>query len=1521
MADLLPGRHYRLCLDVDGLGSLYSTGQSSITQIYISPIISAYTGVQTLNTVQDQVLDVRCTATAECSSLTVWYLTAGTCGESGDASLQPQQISPAQATGVLSASSSSGGHEARLDGAKLESGWHYRLCLDLDGVGEKYWPGDTLVQVFASGILALAPPQILVSPSETMFFQCAPMGCSADAMVWLAPDCGSVAVTPPAALNVSGLQASAVLDTSSAPAGQMLELCYQGAGLLPGGTRLFVYLSGILAVHPWIQTWVGRLSVECATSACDTASEAYLGLQCESRPGSLPPTAAAQLVQDGDEHTTVLDLSPLIAGVHYRLCTDLDGPGPLPAFFSSFSVFVTRVRQSALHLVAKQVARYPLLLDCDPAGCPGAVAEAFAAENCSAQPQPGDRLTTEGARRIATVDASSLTARWYYLCFDEDGKASAALHPGPVGHLFVSPVSAVWPGTLAAGGLRTLMLNCTSCEGAAVFLSATCTSHNASSALEPLGFGSSMAMLDTSSVDPGFYRLCVKDLAGNVTGPSGEAVFVAPELALQQAGVLQGIAEVRIDCAGCGLLHFALATACPSWDPLYQVPMSSAASIFSPTVVTVASGPVSLDASGLPAGRMARLCVGSEDFPMGDGGLSLFVSPVSAVSVDVLTAAAAPQSFQLSCAGCSSMTQAFLSVNCSEDTEWGDTSDTNDRTPASNLAGVSGGEWWAAINTTSLEPGSYYDLCVDLDGEGEEYPTGPSQFQFYASAFAPQRFSLPLSPTAQLKVSCASCVSAQGFLGSCVPRDLQPEDAGNPDNRSRPVSECLGGTGTSTDAWPFLPHGEDFVLELDTCNLLPGSYLWLCTDMDGLSSRQQIGNSSIEVYVSPVTSLVGPSRFLKGSQSQMTITCPSCVAGVTTVQLAFQCHGSPVAVSPSSTGAVGLQAGSQGWTASFDTRGLSSGRPYRLCVDLDGSGSMYRAGDSGFTLSVTAVASISLSDEESAPQPSLGRRLASATTGRLLSLEMLCLPGPGGCGSHTEGFLSLVGNCTAVSEPHNLQPLQSYFGLAFERFGLSLSTTLLPAGYTYQVCVDIDGPGALPAADTGFTVYMSPVQMAASWGDSLYVLCAQGGCSEQTSGFLSSDCSITTPAATLTAPQSGTWAKWAKLLYLANESAVHEWQLSAPAPSGRPQRLCLDVDGAGPMPSGDAAGVFVSEIQDLFTEGVAQGMDAVTFACTTGRCSEMSQAYLAKTCDIHDLDASAVEVLGERTAAVLFVPDNVTEAANNTEVFSVHLRTDGLHAGWHYRLCVDLDGAALDLPMGDTQHKVYLSPLQQVEARATAGDVQLSFTCLDCTELSEGFLSQDCYRTVLARSKNATEDSDSESLREAGNESEVSATAPTAFMAGLTWSVNLSTIDLMGGLSYRLCVDLDGPESSRLVGDTGLRVFVSPVTAVEPTLLTPGNSSLILVCERGGCDFLTEGYLAESCQNPPESCEDTANSTLVGATPMSTIKAKSPAERSLELDLACTKLGRYRLCIVGRTESFGVVTTSIQEAGFDIDIS
>ena len=160
----------------------------------------------------------------------------------------------------------------------MPQGWHYRLCLDLDGVGEKYWPGDTLVQASLnisragraghighvgyigdvslvychmswptpgvcqrhSGTCTSPDPcvtfrdDVLSVPSSAVCFQCAfadgtmacfgpkvcPNGmlCRRDGLVGgaglssdrgvlfpriapEAPDCGSVAVTPPAALN------------------------------------------------------------------------------------------------------------------------------------------------------------------------------------------------------------------------------------------------------------------------------------------------------------------------------------------------------------------------------------------------------------------------------------------------------------------------------------------------------------------------------------------------------------------------------------------------------------------------------------------------------------------------------------------------------------------------------------------------------------------------------------------------------------------------------------------------------------------------------------------------------------------------------------------------------------------------------------------------------------------------------------------------------------------------------------------------------------------------------------------------------------------------------------------------------------------------------------------------------------------------------------------------------------------------------------------------------------------------
>eukprot|EP00435_Cladocopium_sp_Y103_P033438 s2403_g8.t1 len=1589
-SQLIPGRHYKLCVDMDGGEDSFQPGQSSSIQIFISPVIPA--DVQTVKTIQDQRISMQCVNGAACSTTSVWYLTTGSCGEPGDASLQPQPMSLLQAVGRLAFGGQAGHWMAQLDGRQLQAGVHYRLCLDLDSAGA-LWAGDTGLEVYASGILSLAPAQIMISATERVNLTCVAGGCLSGAMLWLASRCETPLTSLERFASIQATEAAVVFDTTAVQAGQWLELCSDLDGqesLRYGSTGLYVYISGILAVNdPWMQTWVGRLTLDCATSACSSGAEAFLALDCGSRPGQVIQTPAAQLqdVPDlyedeeissaAERKEIVLNLQILVPGVHYRLCTDLDGSGPMTTFYSGFDVYVTSLRQATPDLVVKRQVQQSVLLECDPSGCPPNTAEAFAAENCSTDTPPsGARLMQSPSgtlRRIATVDASTLSSRWYNLCIDVDGQASSGLQAGAVGNIFVSPISQIFPLTLGVAGQHPVKIECSTCtEETQVFLSLTCLLQNASNvtALLPSLPGNSWtAMLTTYHTEPGlFYQLCV--VVENVTGPSGEALFVAPDVSLQQEAILRNQMQlISLDCKrGCAsLTHVTLATECSRWDTMQQAPVLSSNVISSPTAPTTSSGGIflaSLDASTMPAGQIVTLCLGSQDRAMGEGGLSLFVSPISATSTSVIFNAPS-QSLQLNCTGCSTLSEVYLALNCSVNA-----SSATNRTPAAPLIASGGGYQWAAqLDATHLEPGIHYEICIDLDGEElTDFPSGKAMWQVYASAFSsPGHFSLPLSPNSQLKVPCLGCSSAQGFLAdSCPSRNLQPEDAVNYSNASRFTDACLGGSEAATDATSF------FVLQLDTCSLAPGSHLPLCTDMDGFSSRLQIGDSGIEVYVSPVTSSVGPSRLVKGQSSVLTVACTGCISGLSTAQLAIECDESPnavpLAISPNSTSAVQLQEGSQGFTASFDTRGLGSGRQYRVCLDLDGAGTQYRAGDSGISMYLTAIASISFDEREESEPSQFGRRLASVAAGRVLELVMLCLPGGGGCGTESEGFLSLMGECTPISPAQQLQKLPSFYGLAYERFGLNLSTAALPAGYTYQICVDADGPGIIfPAGETGYTIYISPVRMAVSWGSVLRLVCEPGGCGSSTSGFLAADCTDSTKpmgAMGRMYAVAGRPKPWPEILYLTNESAMvtaEHWESSIDAPPGHPMRLCLDVDGSGPMPIGDARGIYTSSVQELFTHGVPQGLDEViTLAChATGSCSETTQAYLAKTCDIHDLDAGTIEVLGEQTACSFLVPDNSSEAANETEVFSVHLRTDGLAAGWHYRLCMDLDGSALAMPTGDTLHQVYLSPVREVEPMKSAGYVQLRFNCSECSQLSEGFLALDCYEGALVLQPlngNMSEDSDGSSSEvDPANFTGATFTGSSAFMLdalGGNWTLGISTQTLHGGVRYRFCMDLDGIDRQYLVGDTGLTVFISPITDVRPVVLAASNSSLTLLCQRGGCSFLLHSYLARDCQAPPspsqcsyvqEDVEETNESNdtngtnesnvtqfvdpqlgppiQVESSPLSSINALGSAEFSADLDLTCTKPGRYRLCIVGQEETtFGAIATHIEDSGFYIDV-
>jgi len=267
---LVPGQHYKLCLDMDGVSTALLPGQSSATQIFISPVVPA--AVQTVKIIQDQSIAMQCVPGAACSTASVWYLTNGSCGEPLDASLHTQPMSSVQAFGHLA-----GGQGyiwmAKFNGQQLEAGVHYRVCLDLDGAGP-FWPGDTGLEVYACGILSLAPAQILISSMETLELTCAAGGCPSGAMVWLASECDSPLTSNQPLVSTAGTatSASVVFETTFLPAGR-LELCsdLDGAGALRlGSTGLYVYISSILAINdPWMQTWVGRLVVDCATSACN----------------------------------------------------------------------------------------------------------------------------------------------------------------------------------------------------------------------------------------------------------------------------------------------------------------------------------------------------------------------------------------------------------------------------------------------------------------------------------------------------------------------------------------------------------------------------------------------------------------------------------------------------------------------------------------------------------------------------------------------------------------------------------------------------------------------------------------------------------------------------------------------------------------------------------------------------------------------------------------------------------------------------------------------------------------------------------------------------------------------------------------------------------------------------------------------------------------------------------------------------------------------------------------------------
>lgn len=193
------------------------------------------------------------------------------------------------------------------------------------------------------------------------------------------------------------------------------------------------------------------------------------------------------------------------------------------------------------------------------------------------------------------------------------------------------------------------------------------------------------------------------------------------------------------------------------------------------------------------------------------------------------------------------------------------------------------------------------------------------------------------------------------------------------------------------------------------------------------------------------------------------------------------------------------------------------------------------------------------------------------------------------------------------------------------------------------------------------------------------------------------------------------------------------------------------------------------------------------------------------------------------------------------------------------------------------------------------------------------------------------------------------------------WRLEVDVGHLPAGRSYRLCTDLDGDGGSLAAGDTGLAVFVSPITTLAPAALLPSNvSELVLGCggggearSRGGCRSLAGGFLSSgdcsgagaagaapgasgtrrqqaAARSPPLEAdavcalrsveEGHASSSAAFATTVGAIRPLGRRMFVMELDTQCLPSGVYRLCLLDAQGMRSRSSASGKDSGHFVEI-
>jgi hypothetical protein len=199
--------------------------------------------------------------------------------------------------------------------------------------------------------------------------------------------------------------------------------------------------------------------------------------------------------------------------------------------------------------------------------------------------------------------------------------------------------------------------------------------------------------------------------------------------------------------------------------------------------------------------------------------------------------------------------------------------------------------------------------------------------------------------------------------------------------------------------------------------------------------------------------------------------------------------------------------------------------------------------------------------------------------------------------------------------------------------------------------------------------------------------------------------------------------------------------------------------------------------------------------------------------------------------------------------FAVDARA--LQRGMYYKVCLDADGYAQDMVWGDTGLTIYISPLVGLwpdVVHAKGGGLQsfLEVTCEVgiCSNTSTAYLATAC-DSALWDGRIPHEAPDT--VIPIAKDGYATVAKPLYRQGPRSFKVGFLTENLVPGIHFALCFDMDGPGRAKAVGHVAT-VYMTGATATATRAVQVAPNQLInLTCTWGACGNAGEAFLALDC--------------------------------------------------------------------------